>query len=87
MKINKFLIIPVLILILILASGQLLSAQNTEIPQVDNSIWSSIETSDWILILFAFVLLLIIFILEIFQSGSQAVPHFTDLKITDKILL
>ena len=63
MKINKFLIIPVLILILILASGQLLSAQNTEIPQVDNSIWSSIETSDWILILFAFVLLLIIFIL------------------------
>lgn len=63
MKINKYLIIPVLIAILILASGQLLHAQNAGEQGAQTSIWSSVETIDLILMAFAFLLLLIIILL------------------------
>lgn len=63
MKLNKYFILPVLILMIILGSSQFLPAQNGVAPVSTTSVWSSIESIDWILISFAFLLLLIIIIL------------------------
>lgn len=63
MKFNKYLIIPAVIAFLILASGQFLHAQNAGEPVTPASFWSTINAIDLILMTFAFLLLLIIFLL------------------------
>ena len=63
MKSKKYLILPIIILVIVLFSGNFCLAQGAS-PAAETSLFASLMPIDWILIGFALVLLLIIIILS-----------------------
>ncbi len=63
MKSKKYLILPIIILVIVLLSGNFCFAQGTA-SAADTSLFASLMTIDWILIGFSLMLLLIIVILS-----------------------